>query len=267
MKKIIFLLCVASMLVVACDKDDPVPTPDDPTNPTDTTQVDPPTDGLIPNAVTDIDGNVYDAVRIGNQVWMAQNLRTTRFANGDAIPEGQTATYTEPYRYAPNGNESNVTEYGYLYNWAAVMHGEVSSITNPSGVQGVCPEGWHVPSDAEWTQLTDYVSSQSEYVCSGNGENIAKALAADHGWQTTTDNECAVGYDQNSNNSIGFSALPAGYSAGSFFNFFDLYAYFWSATEHEDNSAYASALGYRYARVGRGDEDECTGCSVRCVRD
>ena len=201
-----FLLCAAAFLAVACcDKEEPVPTPENPANPSDTTQVDPSIVVSIPNAVTDIDGNSYDAVRIGEQVWMASNLRTTRYANGDAIPEGQLPSYTEPYRYTPS---TNVEEYGYLYNWAAVMHGASSSTANPSGVQGICPNGWHVPSDAEWSQLTGYVGSHSEYVCSGNGDHIAKALAADHGWQITADNECAVGYDQSNNNATGFSAHP-----------------------------------------------------------
>ena len=106
-----------------------------------------------PNAtiVTDYDGNNYSTVLIGTQCWMAENLRTTHYANGVIIPM-VNSTYgetTDPYCYEPNNNGSNVSTYGYLYNWHAVMHGESSSNANPSGVQGVCPTGWHVPSDAE----------------------------------------------------------------------------------------------------------------------
>ncbi len=263
MKKIMFLLCAAALLAVACNKEDDNPSPENPVNPSDTTQVDPPTDGMIPNALSDIDGNVYDAVRIGNQVWMASNLRTTRYANGDVIPEGQTSSNTAPYRYTPS---TDVAEYGYLYNWAAVMHGEASSTANPSGVQGVCPDGWHVPSDAEWSQLTDYLGSHSEYVCSGNGQNIAKALAADHGWTMTTGDECAVGYDQSGNNSTGFSALPAGGYYGSCC-FFGNYALFWSATEDDDYIVYGRYLNYYYALVYRYTNNKDNGFSVRCVRD
>ena len=263
MKKIMFLLCAAAFLAVACDKEEPVPTPENPTNPSDTTQVDPSIVVFIPNAVADIDGNSYDAVRIGEQVWMASNLCTTRYANGDAIPEGQLPSYTEPYRYTPS---TNVEEYGYLYNWAAVMHGASSSTANPSGVQGICPNGWHVPSDAEWSQLTGYVGSHSEYVCSGNGDNIAKALAADHGWQITTDNECAVGYDQSNNNATSFSAHPVGNYDCSYGNFGND-AYFWSATEYNDSYAYFRNLYCSYAYVGRDYDDKHVGCSVRCLRD
>ena len=82
--------------------------------------------------------------------------------------------------------------YGLLYNWKAVTRNSSSSSSNPSNVQGICPTGWHVPSDAEWTQLTNYVSSQSEYVCGNDEENIAKVLASTTGWNIST-NTCAVG--------------------------------------------------------------------------
>ena len=249
------------MLVVACDEENDNPSP---VNPSDTTQTDyPPTADVIANAVTDIDGNSYDAVRIGNQVWMASNLRTTRFANGDAIPEGLTVSLTEPLRYTPSTTEE---EYGCLYNWAAVMHGETSSITNPSGVQGVCPTGWHVPSEAEWNQLTAYLAGRSEYVCSGNGNNIAKALAADHGWHIINENECAVGNDLGGNNATGFSALPAGYYCGDYYGFGG-FAYFWSATEYVDNDACYRSLYFNGADVNRNNDGKNYGFSVRCVRD
>ena len=100
---------------------------------------------------------------------MAENLRTTRFADGTTIPLWAYGV-AGPACFAPgNGssneeNTDNVDRYGYLYNWAAVMHGASSSSAVPSGVQGICPTGWHVPSDAEWTELTTYLSSQSQYL-------------------------------------------------------------------------------------------------------
>lgn len=215
--------------------------------------------------VTDIDGNVYNTVRIGNQCWMKENLRTTHYADNTEIPVGNTSySGTEPYRYAPNNDESNVSTYGYLYNWAAVMHGESSSYVIPSGVQGICPTGWHVPSDAEWTQLTDYVSSQSQYVC-GNDNTIAKALASTTGWDSST-TTCAVGNTPSGNNATGFSALPAGFY-DVICDFFGSNATFWSATEGDDNYAYYRSLGYNYALVNRGDYLKDNGFSVRCVRD
>ncbi|MBR4535035.1 MAG: hypothetical protein IKO62_00075 [Bacteroidales bacterium] len=112
-----------------------------------------------PSTVTDYDGNIYYTVQIGSQCWMKQNLRTTHYANGASIALGSSTSTTTAYRYYPNNNSSNVSTYGYLYNWPAVMHGASSSSSNPSGVQCICPNGWHVPSDAEWVQLTNYVRS------------------------------------------------------------------------------------------------------------
>ena len=82
MKRIFVLWCAVALFAVACDKDEPTPAQENPTNPSDTTQVDPSTEVIIPNAVTDYDGNSYDAVRIGEQVWMASNLRTTHYLKG-----------------------------------------------------------------------------------------------------------------------------------------------------------------------------------------
>ena len=262
MKKVMFLLCAAAFLAVSCDKE-PDPTPADPANPSDTTQTEyPPTADVIYNAVTDYDGNSYDAVRIGSQVWMASNLRTTKYADGTSISQGSSTSNW----YYPNNNSSNKPTYGLLYNWKAVMRNSSSSSSNPSGVQGICPTGWHVPSDAEWTQLTDYVSSQSEYVCGSDSTYIAKALAGTTGWSSST-NTCAVGNTPSQNNSTGFSALPAGFSDGDYLDFGDN-ALFWSATERNSDFAYNRTLGYDYAGVSRGNYfTKYLGFSVRCVRD
>ena len=221
---------------------------------------------VLPNAVEDINGNHYDAVLIGNQVWMAENLRTTRYADGTTIPLGAETSEITSYRYNPNNDANNVPTYGYLYNWPAVMHGESSSSTNPSGVQGICPNGWHVPSEAEWSQLTAYLGSHSEYVCSGSDDKIAKALASTSGWQLYNGDECAVGNNPSTNNATGFSALPAGEGGDNYYRFGN-YAYFWSATEYDDNVAYYYYLFYNYAYVNTNFEYGYSGRSVRCVRD
>ena len=229
-------------------------------------------DQFLPNAVTDIDGNHYDAVQIGDQVWMAENLRTTKYADGTTLPLGTSTSTTTAYRYAPGTGQSNeenmdnVSRYGYLYNWPAVMHGESSSTTNPSGVQGICPNGWHVPSGAEWTQLKTYLRSHSEYVCSGSGENIAKALASTSGWQSYDGAECAVGNNLSTNNSTGFSALPAGIYYGGYDNF-GYGANFWTAAVNVDGIAAYYNLYYSYATVGNSCDSKYYGFSVRCVRD
>ena len=222
-----------------------------------------------PHSVTDVDGNVYNTVQIGSQCWMKENLRTTRYADETEIPVGSTTSYTEPYRYAPNYDDSIVPFYGYLYNWAAVMHGAASSDDNPSGVQGICPDGWHVPSDAEWTQLTDYVSRQSENVCIDTigGSYIAKALASNTGWNNYSYSTCAVGYNRSSNNATGFGALPAGYYYSSGCYGFGDYAYFWSATEDNGSYSYYRNLYYGDGMVVRYLNDKSRGYSVRCLRD
>ena len=232
-------------------------------------------DQFLPNAVSDIDGNSYDAVKLGDQVWMAENLRTTKYADGTTIPIGSTHSVTEPYRYAPGPNQSNeenmdnVARYGYLYNWSAVMHGASGSESNPSGVQGICPNGWHVPSDAEWTQLIDYMKTQSTYIASGNADHLAKALAATWGWNSSSETD-APGNNPSNNNATGFSALPAGGYWKGHYNTFGGWTSFWSTTEHYDgidDAPYIHMLCYCLAYVTRQDEFKNAGISVRCVRD
>ena len=225
-------------------------------------------DGLAcPGAatVTDTDGNTYNTVQIGDQCWMKENLRTTKYADGTSINQGLTTSTTVAYWYYPNGFSSNKVTYGLLYNWKAVMRDYSSSATNPSSVQGICPTGWHVPSDAEWTQLTDYVSNQSQYQCNNNNGSIAKALASTTGWDSSSE-PCAVGNNQSNNNATVFSAVPAGNYGGRYYNF-GINAIFWSATEHDDNSAYNRYLGCDNARVNIDNGYKYYGFSVRCLRD
>jgi uncharacterized protein (TIGR02145 family) len=194
---------------------------------------------------------------------MKENLRTTHQPDNTVIHDDPDQVH---YRLAPNNDESTVSTYGYLYPWKTVMNGVSSSSANPSGVQGICPTGWHVPSDAEWTQLTDYVGSQSQYVCgNSNTTNIAKALASTTGWDSSV-HSCAVGNTPSNNNSTGFSALPAGDYAGNYYNFGHC-ADFWSATESDAYSAYIRDLHTARAYVYRDDANKTHGHSVRCVRD
>ena len=222
------------------------------------------------STLTDIDGNIYNTVQIGTQCWMKENLRTTHYADGTLIQVGIYGSPTEPYRYNPNNDINNVSIYGYLYNWPAVMHGTSSSSANPSSVQGICPTGWHVPSDAEWTQLTNYVSSQSEYVCGSDNSNIAKALADTTGWNNST-RICTPGYDPSNNNTTGFSALPAGHFSSSLtYDSFGNRGFFWSATDMNNpnrNKAYARYLQHNSSEAWLCYVNYNNGCSVRCIRD
>ena len=227
-----------------------------------------PVDGMpCPGAatITDIDNNTYNTVQIGSQCWMKENLRTTKYADGTSISLGSSTSTTTDYRYYPNNDSSNVSTYGYLYNWPAVMGNSSSSEANPSGVQGICPTGWHVPSDAEWTQLENYVSSQSEYVCGNYIMFIAKALASTTGWNGCSD-YCAIGNNPSANNATGFSAVPAGCYNG-YYNYFSSYAGFWSATQNDSNGAYYRYLFYNLDYVFRLYYNKDYGFSVRCLRD
>ena len=206
------------------------------------------------DSLIDIDGNVYNTIQIGYQCWMKENLRTTRYANGDTVP----------YFYAPS---ADVASYGYLYYWLDVMNGAAASEANPSGVQGICPDGWHVPSDAEWTQLTEYVSRQNEFICGSSNDNIAKSLAANHSWHQTSV-ECAVGNNLSTNNATGFSVLPAGCHGYGDDQFGDA-AGFHCTTADESNSLYRT-FGAFNSVVGRHwgyITAYPTAVSVRCLRD
>ena len=213
----------------------------------------------------DVQGNYYSTVKIGNQCWMKENLRTTKYANGTDIPSGGLSS-TEPYYFDYSSSGIPLEQRGYLYNWPAVMHGASSSEANPSGVQGICPTGWHVPSYAEWTQLTNYVSSHSEYTCSGNNNNIAKALAAPAWWNSST-TDCAVGNNPGSNNATGFSIVPAGGTNSEEFHNAGSIAEIWSSTQSFSDHAHYLQQSHNNAYVSIINGIWYAGSSVRCLRD
>jgi len=225
--------------------------------------------------VTDYDGNIYQTVQIGLQCWMRENLRTTHYSDGTGIVLGSAYCSDEAYRYYPNNDSNNVYtyNYGYLYNRMAVMHNSSSSSSNPSGVQGICPTGWHVPSNEEWIQLTNYVGSQSAYMCGGDPENIAKALASTIGWHSDTIT-CSVGNNPSTNNATGFSALPSGYFDGyeGYYGYYISFGYstgFWSATQNNSYStlSHCRVLYYENSDFSDGYNYMQTCYSVRCLRD
>lgn len=220
--------------------------------------------------ITDFDNNIYNTVQIGNQCWMRENLRTTHYANGDTILEGgELLSESQPYRYTPHNDVNTISTFGYRYNWNAVMHGANSSETNPSGVQGICPDGWHVPSIAEWQQLSDYVSSVYAYRCDEQESYIAKALASATDWGiTNTTFDCVIGNNTEANNATGFSALPAGITDPDF-NGFEYCIDFWSATvaDEDYNFSWFRSLFSASATMDVWQRPQYSGFSVRCVRD
>ena len=216
------------------------------------------------STLTDIDSNVYNTVQIGLQCWMKENLRTTRFADGTYIPLGGSESFTEPYRYAPSGGENTIVERGYLYNWAAMRYLTASAYHFQT--QGICPDGWHVPDDNEWTQLTSYVGNQLEFRCNPiNPSYIAKSIASTIGWSTCT-YDCAVGNDVSANDATGFSALPVGgYYGGT--GGYGSGAVFWSDRESNGNYAYYRGFTYASATIDRDFDRKSYGFSVRCLKD
>ena len=227
--------------------------------------------------LTDYDENVYSTVQIGFQCWMKENLRTTHFANGVSISVGYDGSLTtaNALRYNPNGSSSNVSEYGYLYNWVGAMHYSASSNTNPSGVQGICPDGWHLPSNSEWAQMINYVGGHNEYICGESANATAKALASVSGWKnytgTSTDKDCFPGYTPSTNDAAGFSAKAAGCHQGggdySYVNSTRAWAYYWSSTEFNSNQANYKGIRYDNANVQSAEYNKGYAVAVRCVRD
>lgn len=218
--------------------------------------------------VMDFDSNCYQTVQIGLQCWLKENLRTTHYSDGTPIALGDTLSSDVPYRYYPNGDSSIVNTYGYLYNWPAMMYGQAECNATPSGVQGICPKGWHAPSQSEWDVLINHVRHQSQYWCGNNQWFIAKSLASTTGWNLYNE-MCCVGDDApNDNNATGFSAYPAGmFRGGAYFSYRDE-ALFWTtfASSGSDMACYKSLRNYDRDVFQCGDRKDY-GLSVRCLKD
>ncbi len=222
---------------------------------------------VVANAVTDIDGNSYDAALIGGHWWMASNLKVTRYADGTPIPEGgDSYSDTLPYRYAPDNNEENISAYGRLYNWAAAMHGDLQSYGPDAFVQGICPDGWHLPSHNEWKTMTDTVKLNKSFI--NYSGSVAKALASTDTWDSTT-SRLAPGRDIAKNNATGFSAMPSGcFNFGNYVDK-DQYAHYWTSTRASATSIYGVGwnIGFDKMNAFSSESSMFYGMAVRCVQD
>lgn len=225
----------------------------------------PSTAEVFKDAVTDYDGNKYDAVKIGDQVWMASNLKTKHFADGTEIPESKTTDLTSAMRYEPKCSNSQLNDFGYLYNWEAAVKGTKISTTSTEKVQGVCPDGWHIPTLTEWKSLISYLESDKKYQSGDSCANIGKALASQSNWKSCGTAH-SVGNRPASNNATGFTAMPAGTYFGTNFSTGE-YAYFWSATPYDSTYAYGTYLFYRFTNATTSFANKGDGFSVRCVKD
>jgi uncharacterized protein (TIGR02145 family) len=218
--------------------------------------------------VTDIDGNAYQTVKIGTQVWMAENLRVTKYNDGTAIPlDTSKATWsnaeTPKYCFYKNTTATdNNKKYGALYNWYVVRS------ANPKKI--ACA-GWHVPSDAEWDTLQNCLIAKG-YKWDGTirGNKIAKSLTAKTEWSTTA-TMGTIGCDLTKNNTSGFSAFPGGYrDYNGSFGHQGYYGFWWSATAGDESSAYGRFLycdsDSLDRDIYRGDGRSC-GFSVRLLKN
>ena len=197
--------------------------------------------------VTDIDGNVYHTVTIGTQTWMVENLKTTKYRNGNPINNvtddaNWAASSMGAYCWYYNDATTYKETYGALYNWYAVSDG-----------RNIAPAGWHVPTDAEWTTLIDFLGGES--VAGGK----LKEMGISHWLDPNT-----------SSNSSGFTAFPGGYRSYGFgeFGFIGSFGYLWSSTmEGTPTVALGRALHYYDAVVDRSNWSMKNGFSVRCIHN
>ncbi len=233
------------------------------------------------------DGQTYKWVKLGTQVWMTENLRYL-----PGVVGAGTGSRTTPYYYVYDYVGTNVTDakatsnytaYGVLYNWPAAMAGSGSSSANPSGIQGACPPGWHIPSDSEWKQLVNYIVAQGypneldSPNMAGNALKSCRQINSPLGGECNTSDHprwISDGSKHYGTDNFGFSALPGGYR---FFNglFIQLgqTGKWWSATEshgyYEINADYAlfRYMFHNHGSVGVIYFDKEAGFSVRCVRN
>ncbi len=200
-------------------------------------------------SVTDIEGNIYKTVTIGNQTWMAENLKTTKYNDGMAIPlvadnaawtNRDSIALTNPAFYWYNNDSTYKNTYGALYNGYAVKTGKL------------CPTGWHVPTDTEWSELTTYLG----------GEDVAGGKLKESGtshWESP---------NYGATNESGFNALPGGYrSMDGIFNIINNGGSWWTSTDFNTERIWIRGMNTNIELVFKGPAEKPGGLSVRCLKD
>lgn len=195
--------------------------------------------------ITDQDGNTYKTIKIGTQTWMAENLKTTKYNDGTAIPLVTDSTdwgklTTPGYCWYDNDIGKYKTAYGALYNWYTVNSGKL------------CPTGWHVPSNSDWTILENYLGSIT--VAGG----MIKETGTIH-WESP---------NANASNESGFTALPAGNRLPyGMFCFMNTQSFFWSSNDTTCCYGWCKILFHLNGYIGSGAADKDYAYSVRCLKD
>ncbi len=254
-----FIFAFVATLTTAPARADAAPTAPGPATPAET--------------VTDIDGNTYGTVRIGDQVWTTENLRTTRFNDGTPIPQitgnqDWKAATGPAFCYFDNQPE-NARPSGLLYNWFAAASPKIA------------PPGWRVPTRAEQLALRDHLIAEGfNYDGTREGNKIAKALSSPTGWLYKTSDEFGkpvpdlvgmVGNQPETNNRTGYSALPAGsrwagWGDGAFHSR-QTSVYWWSITPKDETDAYHTSIHTWFAKYGDNHHAKTFGFSIRLIRD
>jgi uncharacterized protein (TIGR02145 family) len=201
------------------------------------------------------DSTIYRWVKIGNQVWMAENLKATKYTDGTPIPIViDFDKWRNPWNKSCclyKNDRSYLEKYGVLYNWEAATR-DLDSEYNPSGVQGVCPTGWHIPSDVEWEQLAEFIRATK-------GSDVGQHLKSQNGWKYS-----------NGTDSLGFSALPGGERSkwdGKFWGE-GIKAAWWSTKSAGGyRRIYCSKKFIDYEFESKNAHNDTYGFSVRCVKD
>jgi uncharacterized protein (TIGR02145 family) len=224
-------------------------------------------------SVTDIDGNKYRTVTIGNQEWMAENLRVTKYRNGESIPLtldnslmiGSFGIYPHAEINGLDSDEEVLLAYGALYNWYAVKD-----------QRDLCPTGWHVPTDAEWTELIDYVVSNG-YSNNNNIEGTGNILKSCKQMQTPLGEGCATNMHPRweghsfhfGKDYFGLSVLPGGFVSSNRIDFEDigLSAYFWSTSQDIPDVVWMRYFPYYRGFIIRAEIYQEVNLSIRCIRD
>jgi uncharacterized protein (TIGR02145 family) len=201
-----------------------------------------------PGTISDYDNNIYETVKIGTQFWMAENLRTTHYLNGDLIGTTNPATLditsenSPKYQWSYSGSDANALIYGKLYTWYSI-----------TDTRKICPSGWHIPSDSEWMTLE---STLGGYLIAGSK---LKESGNDH-WLSP--------YNVDATNESCFTALPGGYrSLSGTFSLIQNETYCWSSSESEAGKSWVRTLSSGSFSIGRSSVSKSLGISVRLIKD
>ena len=204
---------------------------------------------------TDADGNHYAVVHIGTQTWMAENLKTTKYRNGQDI--NSNTIFYPAYTFVYGNDVNNAAKYGRLYNWFSATDS-----------RNIAPVGWHLSSHVEWTTLKDHLIANGYNYDGTTADNkIAKSLASSNLWEIFT-TVGSIGNDLTKNNSTGFSAIPAGVRHdGGPYGGINNVGYWWSSQMYSGMQAWYWSLYYNTSDLVAGHTPNELAFSVRCVKD